>query len=253
MEKILERIERKEELGRDVMIVVDLIRHGEKDGPDGLLTEEGEREARRLGKKIKDEFPDSAGVKAYHSGVPRARQTAEAVAQGGSFSVRRKAGLTLHGHITKETVETFESKVKDAGNEGSAVQWYLDTDAERPDSGTLSSREASAEIAREIKHLIDMSVNFKPHSKLNIVLVSHSGVIEHFIADALSAERKGFIEKIGGGVRYLEGARLVIHRIDKDNFEMRFEFRGNEAIITPEQLEKISQAGEEMVKKQRRG
>ena len=66
-------LEQKENYGRDVTIIVDLIRHGEKEGPIGPLTEKGRQEAEIFGEKLREEFPDSAGIKAYHSRVPRAQ------------------------------------------------------------------------------------------------------------------------------------------------------------------------------------
>ena len=234
-----QHFERKENYGHDVTIMVDIIRHAEKAGANGPLTQEGIEAARSLGKKLRSESPDSAGIKVYHSGVKRAEQTGEAIAENTPFIPRKKPGLNLHGKFSDEFLEEFESRVNDGGNESQAVQWYLDFGDQKPDATTASSKEASEEIVREINHIIEMSKRLKEHSKVNIVLVSHSGVVEHFIADALKIDRKNFTSETGGSLGYLEDLKIIVHRISPTEVKIQMKFRDKEVELTEDDLEKI--------------
>lgn len=231
--------EQKENYGHDVTIIIDLIRHAEKEGSNGPLTEEGLNDAKEFGQKLKNDFPDSSGTKVYHSWIPRAEQTAQAISEDSLF-VSRKREYSLSGKFSKDFLAEFEARANEAKDEDTAVQWYIDSGDEKPNSETASSKETSGMLAEEINHFIDVSARLKEHSKVNIVLVSHSGVIEHFLVDALSMQRQGFLEKIGGGVEYLEGARLIVHRNDKDTVTIKIQFRDNEIVLTPERLKEIA-------------
>jgi broad specificity phosphatase PhoE len=84
----------------------------------------------------------------------------------------------------------------ETGDESAAIQAIVDSNDTRIDPETISSQEISQRIANKILELINISERFKTNSKVNVVMVSHSGVIENFIVDILKEERKDFIKKI---------------------------------------------------------
>lgn len=243
MENFIYSSVERQEYGENITVTIDLIRHAEKAGANAPLTTQGELDAAEYGSNFNREFPDSSGVKIYHSGMTRAEQTAEHIKEGAvsPYAIRKQPALMVHGEFSEQFMRDYESRVTDAGDEAPAVQWYLDSNENRPDAETVSSREASEIIAREINHLVDLSARLKNSSQVHIVLVSHSGVVENFLVDALAdGQREGFIQEVGGGLKYLEGARLIINRTDKNNAQVVLRFRDQEVSLSAERLKEIA-------------
>lgn len=242
MEKIEkpESKESKENYGKNVIMVIDLIRHAEKISLDGGLTKKGKREAKKYGKNLKQEFPGTAGIKVYHSEVERAAETGELIGDKGPFKKSEKKSLTLTGKISDEYIDELLKLINEqTGDESEAIQAFIDTGSKRPDEETHSSKEISQDIAEQLFTLIQMTKKFKENSMVNIALVSHGGVIEHFLVDILKKERKDFLKEVGGPLKFLEGARILVNRQDKDNVKIQFQFRDHQFEITSEDLENI--------------
>ena len=242
MEKIekIEQFENREKYGENIEMIIDLIRHAEKSSLEGGLTEKGEEEAKEYGEKLRTEFPESAGVKVYHSGVERAKKTGKLLKRESKFIERQRESLTLIGKLSKEQGEKLIALVnKQTGDEAEAIQSLIDTGGKKPDEETTSSKELSRGIAEQILTLIKMTSKFKENSKVNIALVSHSGVIEHFLVDILKKPRENFLKKVGGVVKFLEGARITVQRQNKETVKILFRFRDYEFEINEQDLEKI--------------
>ena len=238
--KNIEKLGSKEKYGENIEMTIDLIRHAEKSSFEGGLTKKGIEDSKNFSEKLETDFPDSAGVKVYHSGVERAKETAELIKGRSAFTERQKESLTLVGKISKEQVEKITALVdKQNSDETEAVQILLDTEDNKLDAETVSSKELSRGIASQLLTLIDMTSRFKETSKVNIVLVSHSGVIEHFLVDILGKSRAHFLTEVGGPVAFLEGARIAVKRQDKENVKIQFTFRNYERELYKEDLEKI--------------
>lgn len=241
MEKFESRqIENKEKFGENIEMVIDLIRHAEKGSLEGGLTKKGENEAREYGKKLRKEFPKTSGIKIYHSGVERAQKTGELIKGEDKFKLRQRKSLTLIGKLSSEFGKKLVKLVnKQTGDETEVIQALIDTGAEKPDKASISSRELSQDMAVQLLSLIRMSKKFKENARVNVVLASHSGVIEHFLVDILNKERKFFLEEIGGPLKFLEGIRLIINRQDKESVAIKLKFRDYELDINEEDLESV--------------
>lgn len=235
--------EQKEKYGENIEVVIDLIRHAEKSSFEGGLTEIGEKNSEDWGQKIKEEFSDSAGVKVYHSGQERAERTAMLIEEGSKtkYKKRQRNSLVLSGDkISKERYGELINYVnKDTGDESEAIQAMIDTGNKRPDEKSYSSRELSRDIAEQIYIIAKMTKRLKNNSKVNFVLASHSGMIEHFLVDALKKEREDFVNKIGGQVKFLEGVRIFVNREDKENVKIKVKFRDHDIDISKEELQDL--------------
>jgi len=237
--KSKEQFESKEKYGENIEMIIDLIRHAEKSDLEGGLTEKGKEEAKKYGEKLRTEFPESAGVKVYHSGVERAKETGKLLKGESKFIERQRESLTLIGKLSKEQGEKLITLVnKQTGDETKAIQFLIDTGGKKPDEETASSKELSRGIAEQILTLVKMTSKFKENSKVNIALVSHSGVIEHFLVDILKKPRENFLKEIGGMVNFLERVRITVQRQNKETVKILFRFRDYEFEINEQDLEK---------------
>ncbi len=239
MEKI-KNIEKQEEFGSNVQMIVDLIRHGEKDSK-GLLTKKGRAEAEKFGEEIRKNEPDSSGIKNYSSDVPRAMETGKAiVGDDNNFKQRRRESLSFTGKSSEKFKEKFISLVnKESKDETLAVQAIIDSNDEKVDPETISSKEISQEVAKQILTLIKMTERLKKGSKVNVVMTSHSGWIENFLVDILKEDRRGFMKKIGGQLDFLEGPKITIDRKNKENVLISLTFRNYNIKISEDDLNKI--------------
>lgn len=236
----LENQEEAMEYGKNVVMIINLIRHGEKD-KEGNLTERGRQEAGELGEKLRQENPDSAGVKSYTSDFSRTQETGRAIiGEDDRFKQRGRDSLSLRGKLSEEAGKELIGHInKETGDESRAVQLIIDTGSERMDPETISSKEISQGVAKEILELIRLTGRLKENSNVDVVMVSHSGLIENFIVDILKEQREDFVERTGGQLKFLEGIRFGIDRQDKDNVGINVSFRNYNLNITEEDLREI--------------
>ena len=230
LEKSINSQEKQERRGHNVRIELDLIRHAQKTSFDGPITPEG--------RKMAEKFGNDKEVKVFHSSSLRARQTAEAISKDSLYVPRERKELA--GEFSAEFLQEYgRVTAENNGDESKALQLYLDSDDKRPDEKTLSSREISGQLAKSLKHFVDVSERLNDNSQVNIVLVSHSGMIEHLLADLLAEDRPGFVDKIGGGLKPLEGAKFIISRDSNGQAHLTLEFRGQHKEIDPQFLENL--------------
>jgi broad specificity phosphatase PhoE len=206
-------VESQERYGENVTMHLHLIRHGEKGGKYGELTQKGRDAAR--------EFGEERGSKAYHSDVHRNQQTAEEIAKGSEYKPRMKKNLAIYGeNVAADWYDRYFESVHDGGqyDETRPIQeLQFDIGREnRPDPDTVSSKEISARVAKELVHFVEMSKRLKSDSDVTIDLVSHTGIIEHVLVDLFDGDPETFLSEIGGGMRYLEGPEITVRREDKD-------------------------------------
>ncbi len=239
--KSIENKEDKEKYGENVEMTIDLIRHAEKSSLEGGLTEKGKEESKEFGEQLRKDFPESAGVKNYHSGVERVKETGELIkGENDRFTERQRDPLALSGKISKEQGEKIVSLINEqTGDETEAIQALIDSGDKRLDTETASSKELSRDTAKQVLTLVKMTSRFKENSEANIVMVSHSGVIEHFLVDILKQPREKVLKKEGGAVNFLEGARIMVQRQDKENVKITFKFRDHEFEINEQDLKEI--------------
>ena len=206
------------ERGKNVTLHLQLIRHGEKDGFSGQLTEEGRKAARAHG--------EGRVVKPYHSGVHRNQQTAEEIAIGSSSSYKPRMRPQLRVDGPAAWYQEYTKLINHEGqyDETRPMQnLQFDIGREnRPMAGMPSSVEISAQLAGELLHFLELSKRLNANSEVEIDLISHAGLMEHLIIDLLDGDSDTFFDEIGGGMRYLEGPKIEIHRINADTTEITF-------------------------------
>ena len=236
-----EHVESNLEYGTNITMTIDLIRHAEKD-KEGQLTEKWKKDSVEFGNILKENNPDSSGTIVYISDVDRAQGTGEWIGWVDTKLKKRTTNvLSLTWQISKRVSDNLKMLIDtETGDESAAIQAIVDSNDTRIDPETISSQEISQRIANKILELINISERFKTNSKVNVVMVSHSGVIENFIVDILKEERKHFIKKIWGQLNFLEGVKLIINRKDKNNVEIQLSFRDYNLNITKEDLENIA-------------
>lgn len=213
--------ESKERFGNNVTINIHLIRHGEKDGLRGGLTKSGYEAAVEYGK--------GRGAKAYHSDNSRNKDTAQAIAENSPYKPRMRPELAVSG--SDEWYKQYEAITKRPDGAGGmydetrAIQeLQFDIGREKRPEGFLSSKEVSAQLARQLIHFLEMSKRLKNDSEVNIDLVSHMGIIEHLLIDLFDGDPNTFLKEIGGGMRYLEGPEFKVVRTDKDTVAIEVTF-----------------------------
>lgn len=264
--KNMEKIERgisnpesKEEFGRNVTLVIDLIRHPEKDYATGNLTEAGKR---AFVEKLQAEYNDPDNtfdtIKGYVSPLKRGQQAMEPLEQflkenGIATTIRTKHELLAHmDQYGAETDQAMDALVKEqTGQDVSATQ--LKKDALEPASKdeetlkneilirdffdrefpkiTLKGEDAGKELDGLIQHFAQMAARFYSESKMKIVAVGHSGIIEYLtkliylknhperIAGEVGAE------ELGGLLEYMNGPEITITSDNKGTQAATFKFK----------------------------
>lgn len=150
--------------------------------------------------------------------MPRNRQTAEAITAESLYHPRQRTGLAVSG--SKEWYDRYTAMINHDGQfeETRPIQkLQFDIGRENRPDGMLSSKEISAQVASELVHFIDLSRRLKNESEVTIDLISHTGIIEHVLIDLLDGNPDTFLQDIGGGMRYLEGVDITLHRRDSDS------------------------------------
>lgn len=245
-------IEQKEKYGENVLMNVYLLRHAEKQlgenledtvGPKAVLSTQGEKDSIEYGEQLRREYPGFKGIKIYHSGADRANVTGDLIAGEDSvYKLRERRSLSLEGKITQEAFNKIVEDTKaEGGDEATMIQKLLDADEVPLDEESMTSREISSVFASNILRMVEMSKKLFSDSKVNVVFVSHAGVIEHFLVDLLKRERPDFIEEdLEGGLQYLEGPEFFIKRKDRNTVYIQVKFRDEEFSISEDELRVLS-------------
>lgn len=246
-----EKAEQKERFGENITMRVHYFRHAEKTEAEGPLSEQGKQDAADYAAQF-ESLKD--GSKIYHSPLERAAQTAQAMEgqlEGGVFQTRRKKELLAMQPgepppFSQEFIEKYDAlSAQHSGNEDAALEWYLAFGSERPDPFSLAPKEVAARIAQTILHSIEMSSHLKNDSETDSINISHSGILEPFLQEIFQSEfannsGETFIQKIGGGLHYLQGFEVVIHRQNKAEVALTISFRGKTKDISVADLETMS-------------
>lgn len=247
----LVNLEQKEKYGENVEINVYLLRHAEKQsgtdlvntvGPEAVLSEQGVKDAEEFGKELKIKHPEFRGVKIYHSGVDRAKTTGDIIAgENPAYSSRERDSLVLKGKITQDAFNKIVEDAKtEGGNEATMIQKLLDANEIPLDEKSMTSRKIGRIVASNIFRMVEMSKKLLSDSKVNIVFISHAGMIEHFLVDLLKKERPDFIKGyLAGGLEYLEGPEFSIKR-NKEKISIQVRFRDEDFSISEDELKTLA-------------
>ncbi len=231
------------ERGANVTIRIDLLRHPEKDYATGKLTEAG-KEA--LLEKLNDEYTEGEfdTVKCYVSPLSRGQESMEPIGQflneNGISTVTRtrdqlsgratEIGKGLKSAMTEliqqedatleipredPTRPAYEPSSKDFETASNHILIRDFFDQKFPDS-SISGQDMGQEIDTLIKHLAKLASKMRAESKVKFVLISHSGVVEHFIKLAylkshpeLKPNEVG-VGDVGGLLSYMDGPQISI-------------------------------------------
>lgn len=250
-------IETNERFGRNVTLVIDLLRHPEKDYTTGNLTEEGKQ---AFVTKLQEEYEDPDNsfdtVKAYVSPLKRGQQSMEPIGQfleenGITSKIRTRqellAGMEAYGTetdravdaivqerhgyaATSKTGDAFEpvSKDEEVLKNEILIREFFDKNFPAMES---KGEDFGNNLDQFIQHLAQMAERFYSGSRVKIINISHSGIIEYLtklIYLKNHPEKKADevdVEEIGGLLDYMSGPRITISSDAKGKQKARFEYR----------------------------
>lgn len=254
MEKQLNGLENIEignscERGANVLVRIDLIRHPEKDPDTGKLTENGKEEFFNNLTKEFQEGEKYDTVKFYVNPLPRGQESKEPISSfleannipttirnkeelvgkarevGASFKTEMTKILEQEELLTQQQIEEarqrdavipiYEPASKDLETKTNEVLIRDYFNKEFPGS-TFTGKEMGEGVKNLIDHFSEMASRLKSNSKVRLVLVGHSGVIEHFTKYVYLKNHPEIkpedvdAETIGGLINFGEGPEITI-------------------------------------------
>lgn len=241
--------EKSPERGANVLVRIDLIRHPEKDPATGKLTENGKEEFFNNLTKEFQEGKQYDTVKFYVSPLPRGQESKEPISSfleasnipttirnkeelvgkarevGASFKTEMTKILEQEELLTQQQIEearqrdavipSYEPASKDVETKTNEVLIRDYFNKEFPGSA-FTGKEMGESIKNLIDHFSEMASRLKSDSKVRLVLVGHSGVIEHFTKYVYLQNHPEIkpedvdAETIGGLVNFGEGPEITI-------------------------------------------
>ena len=255
--------ERTPEKGANVLISIELIRHPEKDFQTGSLSEKGKADF--LDKLKEEHQPEQYDTtKFYVTPLKRGQEAKEPIQifmddEGIETKIRDKKelGVRMEGvgnNFKQELDEVLREKglITDEDNtytekqqrqlasydtpsknyEHVAIELLLDDyfDENFPDS-SLTGKDIANQIDGLIKHFADLAHRIKSGSKIKLVLISHSGVIEYLTKEIFLRNNPELSSKevktwqIGGLVDYMEGPSITIQSDETGEQKIGFKFK----------------------------
>lgn len=248
---ILGKIEKEKspERGANVLVRIDLIRHPEKDSATGKLTEEGKDKFFNNLTKEFEEGEKYDTVKFYVSPLSRGQESKEPIssfleASNIPTTIRnkeelvgkaREMGASLKAEMIKileqeelltqqqikeakqidAVIPSYEPASKDFETQSNEILIRDYFDKKFPASA-FTGKEMGESIRNLIDHFSEMTSHLKSNSKIRLVLVGHSGVIEHFTKYVYLQNHPEIkpedvdAETIGGLVNFGEGPEITI-------------------------------------------
>lgn len=204
---------KEQEHGTHVGLDIHFFRHGKKT-QDGLLHPDAVQEAERLGEVLgQPTLAAHESIEIFSGSLDRVRDTAAAIARGwsrvrkddervepqvwdllshttflldkGSSEYFRRVNQRLesaYGHnplIREELLRRIEKR---------NMQEWIDSDGERPDTGTASPWEVAQHVVSIINTCLDKTATIPQHGHKDVVLVTHeyvvAAVVRYLLASA---------------------------------------------------------------------
>ncbi len=252
------------ETGKNVTMSIDLIRHPEKDPATGKLTQAGKD---AFFKQLSEDFIDRGDydlIKFYVSPLSRGQEAKESIgrfmeASGVNTSIRNRkelvgrflevgpnfkkemtAILERNELITKEqadtarekdqTIPAYEPANKDFETKSNELL-IRDYFEENLPSASFSGREHAEALKELIDHFSRLSSRLKSGSKVKLVLVGHSGVIEYLTKYVYLQNHPEIkagdvsVDDIGGLVDFSKGPEILIKSDEGGEQKIRFKFK----------------------------
>ncbi len=247
------------ERGANIRVVIDLLRHPEKEYATGKLTEAGKAD---LAEKLNREYSegDFDTVKCYVSPLSRGQESVEPIGEflreNGIHTVTRTKDQ-LSGRATEVgpgfkpavtelikqqndlLVETADEDSDRAAHEPHSKDFETAAneilirdffDQKFPDS-PIGGREIGGEVDGLVRHLAELAERMKSGSRVKFVLISHSGVIEQFIKlvylkNHPELEPKEVkVSDMGGLMDYMSGPQIFIDSDESGRQKARIQFK----------------------------
>lgn len=256
--------DKSHERGANVFVHIDLIRHPEKDPATGKLTNEGKE---KFFNNLMKEFQEGEKydtIKFYVSPLSRGQEAKEPIssfleASNIPTTIRnkeelvgkaREMGASLKTEMTKileqedlltqqqikeakqidSVIPSYEPASKDFETQSNEILIRDYFDKKFPASA-FTGKEMGESIKNLIDHFSEMASRLKSNSKAKLVLVGHSGVIEHFTKyvylqnhPELKSEDVD-VKTIGGLVNFGEGPEIIIKSDEAGNQTIELKFK----------------------------
>lgn len=273
-----ERINPREEFGRNIEAHLKFIRHAERGAGwanEVPLTEEGVRKSEDLGESLdkKDR------IEGEYSDTVRARNTTESVVfhspTENKLKAKERDELAFHctdefldrsgEYIQKVVKEKYEpdeydklSKEQKKEIESTIGEdYYFSFAKERPDEKTYSPEETAATVARRLEIAIRKVNNLHSGTKMDSVFTSHDYVVAAFLKEVLIRNKdgkkiKGFnsLEEIGGPMGFLEGFEITVKTDEMGNKLIGLLFRGEKCEIDMERFNELLEVAARLEKEE---
>lgn len=253
---------KERERGVNVTLYIHLIRHPEKDPLTGKLTEKGKKIfLDNLIKEFRTGYKFDT-IKFYVSPLPRGQESKEPILKFLEITkiptkIRTKkelAGRALETNASfkKEMNKILErlfspEKIEEAKKRDEFIPNYepANQDIEiitneiiirdyynKPLPGqSFTGRQMGEPIKNLIEHFSEMAKRLRSNSKVKLVLVSHSGIIEHFVKFVYLQNHPELkpedvdVQKIGGIVNFGEGPLININLDEKGRQIIKMKFK----------------------------
>lgn len=238
------------EKGKNIILRVFFVRHGEKDKDTGELTERGKEEAIEFGKNLRK----TKLTKGYSSPLERAVQTVEQIVGATPLPSDKKRKTRIRQEIGMPPFSaqaTQHYRDLEAEQFGKGAEWWLNFGENRPDEETWSSRETAESFAYALRRYIKMPDKLYAGSEVDIINGTHQALPEALLKEVLIREQGsekivGFekLEEIGGALKLTEGMEFEINVDAVGQKTIKLHLRGREYDIDLEKLNKLAESYE---------
>lgn len=252
------------EKGKNVLVSIDLIRHPEKDPTTGKLTQGGKD---KFFSRLQEDFSGKEEydtVKFYVSPLSRGQESKEPITAfleaseinttirnkpelvgrfaevGPDFKKEMTAVLEKSDQMTKAEIEAmrerdasipaYEPASKDFETKSNELLIRDFFEKNLPGTGFTGKEHAQA-LGGLIDHFANMASRLKSNSKVKLVLVGHSGVIEYLTKQVYLQNHPELksedvdVSKIGGLVDFGQGPEIKIISDERGEQKINFKFK----------------------------
>jgi len=236
------------EKGKNIILRVFFIRHGEKNIETGSLTGRGKEEATEFGKNLKK----AKLIKGYSSSLERAMQTTEQIIEATSLPPDKKLKTRIRQEIgmppfSAEATQHYRDL--EAAQFGKGAEWWLNFGENRPDEETWSPRETAESFAYALRRYFTMPDKLYSGSEVDLINGTHQALPEALLKEVLVRDRGGKkiigfdkLDEIGGALKLTEGMEFEIIVDAVGQKTIKLHLRGKEYGIDLEKLNKLAES-----------
>lgn len=273
-----ERINPREEFGRNVEVHAKFIRHAEKKYPrsenEVPLSEDGIKKSEELGEslekkdRIEGEYSDTVRARnttesvVFHSPTENKLKTKErdelAFRCSDNFMLRTKKHIEEISKNSQKSVTEKGKKKTEAGASTEGIDYYLSFGDEKPDKETYSPVETAAMVAKRLDIAIRKADRLHSGTKMDAIFTSHDYVVAAFLKEVMILGRTGegkkigfnSLEEIGGTIQPLEGFEITAKTDDSGQKSIEFTFRGQNYEFDMERFDELIKIASKLEKEE---